>query len=345
LSDESINLTLPYILPSQAQKHVTHNEALQRLDAIVQLTVQAETTAPPETPAEGDCFLVAAGASGIWSGKAGRLAFRQDGAWLYITPRQGWRAFFLQTRTIRILQDGSWSDLALPPPVSLPLLGLNATADTINRLTLSSPASLFTHEGHGHQVKVNKASAADTASLLFQSGWSGRAEMGLAGNDEFAIKVSEDGSSWQTALAIAAGGVVKTPARPVVRASLTASTSTPANNARTGFNTMHVQQGGFALGSAVPSGSGNRLTVPVSGLYLLIMSVNTLTSSAYGARLEVNASTTVAVVAGATSTVPTRQTAFGLAQLSAGDWLSIVHTGTAQYEFGAGKTEISAILL
>lgn len=343
MSDETINLALPYILPSQAQKHVTHNEALQRLDAIVQLTVVAETGTPPETPAEGDCFLVAADAAGIWSGKAGRLAFRQDGAWLYITPQQGWRAFFSQTRRLRVLQDGTWTDLA--PPASLPLLGLNATADAVNRLTVSAPASLFNHEGQGHQVKVNKASAVDTASLLFQSGWSGRAEMGLAGNDEFAIKVSEDGSAWQTALAIAAGGVVKTPARPVVRASLSSSTSTPANNARTGFNTLHVQQGGFALGSAVPSGTGNRLTVPVSGLYLLILSVSTVTSSAYGARLELNAGTALAVVAGVTSTVATRQAAFGLAQLAAGDWLSIVHTGTAQYDFGAGKTEISAILL
>jgi hypothetical protein len=72
---------------------------------------------------------------------------------------------------------------------------LNATADLQNRLAISSPASLFNHEGHGHQVKVNKASTGDTASLLFQSNWSGRAEMGLAGNDEFSIKVSGDGAA------------------------------------------------------------------------------------------------------------------------------------------------------
>ncbi|MEK1894771.1 MAG: hypothetical protein AAAB20_16100 [Rhizobium sp.] len=37
MSDQTNNRALPYILPSQAGQHVTHNEALQRLDAIVQL--------------------------------------------------------------------------------------------------------------------------------------------------------------------------------------------------------------------------------------------------------------------------------------------------------------------
>ena len=59
-----------------------------------------------------------------------------------------------------------------------------------------------------YQVKLNKASVADTASLLFQTDFSGRAEMGTAGQDDFAIKVSADGSSWTTALAFdAASGM------------------------------------------------------------------------------------------------------------------------------------------
>ena len=33
MPDTTPNLALPFILPAQAQKHVTHNEALQRLDA------------------------------------------------------------------------------------------------------------------------------------------------------------------------------------------------------------------------------------------------------------------------------------------------------------------------
>ena len=44
MSETSPRLDLPYIQPSQAQKHVTHNESLQRLDALVQMTVLALAT-------------------------------------------------------------------------------------------------------------------------------------------------------------------------------------------------------------------------------------------------------------------------------------------------------------
>jgi hypothetical protein len=80
---------------------------------------------------------------------------------------------------------------------------VNATADETNRLALASVASLFNHAGNGHQIKVNKAAVADTNSLLFQTNWSGRAEMGCAGEDDFSFKVSADGSNWTTALKIA----------------------------------------------------------------------------------------------------------------------------------------------
>jgi len=73
---------------------------------------------------------------------------------------------------------------------NLPGVGINATADTTNRLTVAAPATLFNHAGGGHQIKINKASAGATASLLHQDNYAGRAEMGLAGNDDFSIKVA-----------------------------------------------------------------------------------------------------------------------------------------------------------
>ncbi|MCZ4352272.1 hypothetical protein O4H61_07055 [Roseovarius aestuarii] len=81
-------------------------------------------------------------------------------------------------------------------------VGINTTADGTNKLAIASEASLFSHDGAGHQIKVNKASTADTAALLFQTNWSGRAEMGLTGQNEFTVKVSDDGSVWTEALRI-----------------------------------------------------------------------------------------------------------------------------------------------
>ena len=65
--DFSAKLTLPYILPNQAQKHVTMNESLRRLDALVQISVISMTeTKPPGMPEEGDRYIVVDGGTGAW---------------------------------------------------------------------------------------------------------------------------------------------------------------------------------------------------------------------------------------------------------------------------------------
>ena len=88
-------------------------------------------------------------------------------------------------------------------PINPLTLGINATADATNRLSVGSAASLFSHAGTGgHQIKVNKASATDTASFLFQDAFSGRAEIGLTGDDDFHFKVSPNGSTFNEAIII-----------------------------------------------------------------------------------------------------------------------------------------------
>jgi hypothetical protein len=63
--DDTPNLRLPYIMAAQSQKHVTHNEAIRALDAVVQLAVlDRDLAAPPVSPAEGDRYIVAANPTG-----------------------------------------------------------------------------------------------------------------------------------------------------------------------------------------------------------------------------------------------------------------------------------------
>ena len=81
--DVSARLSLPYLLPNQAQKHVTVNEALRALDQMVQLSVKSQTTGvQPASPAEGDAYILPAGASGAdWSSlTVGHVAAYQNGA-------------------------------------------------------------------------------------------------------------------------------------------------------------------------------------------------------------------------------------------------------------------------
>lgn len=109
MSDETANLSLPYLLPSQAQEHVTLNEGLTRLDALVQLSVKSRViSAQPASPAEGDRYVLPAAASGAdWAGQAtGRLAHYRDGIWDFISPRAGFMAF-LQDEACLIYFDGA----------------------------------------------------------------------------------------------------------------------------------------------------------------------------------------------------------------------------------------------
>jgi len=201
MSDTSLILGLPYIQPAQAQKHVTHNEALRVLDAVVQLNVLSATaTTPPADPQEGDRYLVAAPAAGDWAGHDTQLAVWDNGAWLYISAQTGWVAFVRDTAAQVFFDGSAWETPTLTASElqNMTRLGVGTMADATNPLSVSGTATLLNHTGAGHQVKVNKSAASDTASLLFQTDYTGHAEMGTTGSNDFAVKVSDDGTTWHT---------------------------------------------------------------------------------------------------------------------------------------------------
>lgn len=64
--------------------------ALQRLNRLPWLPVISMTTAaPPSTPAIGDVYLVAPGATGAWSGQVGKIAEFTAAGWGVMTPPDG----------------------------------------------------------------------------------------------------------------------------------------------------------------------------------------------------------------------------------------------------------------
>lgn len=214
--DQTPRLSLPFIMPAQAQKHITHNEAIQALDALVQPTVESRILqAPPATPLEGEAYLLPAGATGIWAGHALELAAFQSGAWHFLEPAEGWQVFNKADATQLVFSAGAWMPLA-SLGAGLPHLGVNTTADATNRLSVAADASLLTHAGGGHQLKINKAAPSDTASVLFQTAFSGRAEMGLMGDNQWRIKISPDGTNWTNAITVdpTGGTTIATSLRP-----------------------------------------------------------------------------------------------------------------------------------
>jgi len=125
---------------------------------------------------------------------------------MFYAPREGWIAWVADEETAVVFSTSTWTILSAGEGGSgdgdFATLGINADADTTNRLAVSSDATLLSHDGDDHRLKINKATATDTASLLYQTGFSGRAELGLAGDDDFHFKVSADGASWNEAIVI-----------------------------------------------------------------------------------------------------------------------------------------------
>jgi hypothetical protein len=110
MSDQSPRFALPFLLPGQAQKELFHNEALVLLDALVDAAVEeGPRAAPPASPAPGQCWIVAAGASGAWAAHDEALALWTDGGWRFVVPPAGASVWDKAAGVPRQWNGSSWS--------------------------------------------------------------------------------------------------------------------------------------------------------------------------------------------------------------------------------------------
>ncbi|WP_312220967.1 DUF2793 domain-containing protein, partial [Brevundimonas sp.] len=212
--DASARLGLPYLAAGQLQKHVTLNEALTRLDALIQTAVVSRTVSnQPADPAEGALYILPEEATGDeWAAfPAGSLMRHERGGWRPVPAPDGQLVVVLDSEEILVRRAGVWTPLSfgLPEEIQqITRLGVNTTADATNVVAVRANKALWTaleseSGGDGDlRFTFNKQTAGDVLSLLFQSGWGGRAELGLVGDDDLRLKVSPDGGAWHEALRI-----------------------------------------------------------------------------------------------------------------------------------------------
>lgn len=171
---------------AQAQKHVTHNEALVLLDALVQLTVESRTlTAPPGSPAQGACYIPATGAAGAWSGWAGQIAV-YDGGWFCIVPLSGLKAWVKAERLTVTYEDGAWRD------------GIALTAHG-GRVTLRAKEEELTLTG----AYVETADAAFIPDRAIVLGVSSRTTLAVTGATSYGVGIASDTTKFGNLLGIA----------------------------------------------------------------------------------------------------------------------------------------------
>jgi hypothetical protein len=114
MTETSARFALPFILPGQAQKEAFHNEALARIDAALHAAVEeAPLATPPADPETGQCWIVADGATGVWTGKADALAC-WSGGWRFVVPLPGLLAWNKASGLWLHWSGAAWSDGNIP---------------------------------------------------------------------------------------------------------------------------------------------------------------------------------------------------------------------------------------
>lgn len=271
MSQNSVVLGLPYIQAAQAQKHVTHNEALRTLDAVVQLTVLDDSLAtPPATASDGDRYLVAAGATGDWSGQDGAVALRDSGSWVFVAPLPGWRCWIMAAATWAVYDGADWTR-PLGSLANIDRFGLNATANATTPFIVRANQALWDAQpvaqgGTGDLIQsINRESATDDAGIALQTDYTTQALFGFFGGSDLRLSVSADGVSFADGFAIdPATGIAAQPSRPRFKAVSNYDNAIPQEVWTTlGINQAEINdQGAF---DAVT----NRFTAPVAGSYLI----------------------------------------------------------------------------
>ena len=115
---ETAQLGLPLVQPAQAQKHVTVNEALARLDGLTHLTlVSTDVTVPPSGVTDGISYGVPVGGVNEWFGHDGEIAIWSNGGWVFVAPQTGWRAWVADQGKSAIYSGSDWvaSAVAVSP--------------------------------------------------------------------------------------------------------------------------------------------------------------------------------------------------------------------------------------
>jgi hypothetical protein len=284
---------LPYVLQSQSQKEVTVNSSFDLIDALLQAAcVTVSLNTPPGSPVAGDCYVVGTSPTGAWSAQAKAFAFYTTG-WNFITPWEGLTVWANDTNALYTYDGSAWVLSNNPSSFqNLTMLGINATADATNKLSVNSAAILFNNIGNDMQVKINKNASGDKASFLFQTGFSARAEFGLLGDDNFTLKVSANGSTFFNALKMLASSgrvALKANGSGLSGAGTTQGTATVITNQTNEFTTVAAssgavlpspEQGEFIF---VANAGANALNVyPASGHSINALAANAAFSLAAG---------------------------------------------------------------
>ncbi len=213
MSDLTPILGLPYLYSSQGTKQTYLNliTSLETIDTLTMLSVESAglNSAPTNQNAQF-CYIIGSNPVGTWANKAHQIARFINNGWTYYIPKAGFIAFDKEIGSFIVFDGSQWVNLPLSVQSfqNIGGIGISSNYDNTNPLSAKLNNALFSakyesESGNGDvRIKLNKESSTKTASFLFQNNWSGRAEIGLCGGNNFSIKTSNNGTDWQTSIEI-----------------------------------------------------------------------------------------------------------------------------------------------
>ncbi|MDG4649812.1 DUF2793 domain-containing protein [Roseibacterium sp. SDUM158017] len=209
---DTANLSLPLLQPAQAQKHVTVNEALARLDGLTQLCLQSVSqAAPPVSPADGAAYGVPQGAVNAWAGKGGNVAVFVAGGWVFVAARRGWRAMVLDDGHVAVFDGTLWRAGAVTLSPGGASLAMRAAEIDV---TLGAGASVATPVAFPERA------------IAF--GVTGRVTAAISGTaTAWALGVEGDAARYGTGLGLSQNAWVNGPGVPIVYWAATPLLVTP----------------------------------------------------------------------------------------------------------------------
>jgi hypothetical protein len=137
-------LGAPELVSGQATPETTVNEQIRYIESGAGHFIfkDRDLATPPGSPADGDCYLVAASGTGAWSGKDGQIAFRVNTAWAFITALEGFTAWVNDENAFIGYDGAAWNVLATPSGTYIPTTYL----DTDGTLAANSDVKLATQK-------------------------------------------------------------------------------------------------------------------------------------------------------------------------------------------------------
>lgn len=195
---DTLRLGLPLLDAAQAQKHVTVNEALARLDALAAGRVETAGQSTPPGSTDGTAHIIGAGATGAWAGQDNAVALASNGGWVFLAPWEGLTLWNRATATTERWRNGAWhsGETAASP-------GGGATATAVAEIdhALTSGTTSTTAALIPDKAVVTGVTARVIAAVTGPSSWS----LGVGGSPD------RYGSGYGTALNAFAHGVTSQP--------------------------------------------------------------------------------------------------------------------------------------